>query len=141
VERGTGGEAHLLDGYVEDATDAIDWSAPETEVHAFVNDLEWRVGTYLYGRRMYEAMVVWETLPTERASAPDFAAFWRAADEVVYSSKRREVASARTRLERTFDVDAVRRMQDSAACPLTVGGPALAARRSAPGSSTSTRSS
>jgi dihydrofolate reductase len=118
-----------LDGYVNDATGSFDWAAPDEEVHAFANDLERPAGTHLYGRRMYEVMKVWETMPTEGEPAEigDFAALWKAADKVVYSTTLPEVETPRTRLERTFDADAVRAMKESASQPLAIGGAGLAA--------------
>jgi dihydrofolate reductase len=99
-----------LDGYVEDSQGEFDWAAPGDEVHAFVNDLERPIGTYLYGRRMYETMVFWETASTE-ADEPtvfsDYARIWRAAEKIVYSRALQTVSSARTRIERKFDPDAV----------------------------------
>src|SRR5471032_1102169 len=99
-----------LDGYVEDEVGRFDWAAPDGEVHAFVNDLERPVGTYLYGRRMYEVMAAWETLhsvPGQSATMLDFAAIWQAAEKVVYSRTLAAVSTARTRLERDFDPEAV----------------------------------
>jgi dihydrofolate reductase len=117
-----------LDGYVADERGNFDWSVPDQEVHAFVNDLERPVGTYLYGRRMYEVMAGWETLPLadEPPVMRDFAEIWRAADKVVYSATLDGVSSARTRIERAFDPDAVREMKDLAERDITVGGPELA---------------
>jgi dihydrofolate reductase len=120
-----------LDGYVADEDGTFDWSEPDEEVHAFVNDLERPVGTYLYGRRMYEVMVGWETAQTFADQRPvmlDFAAIWRAADKVVYSSTLETVSSARTRIERGFDPAAVRLMKAQAGADLTVGGADLAAQ-------------
>jgi dihydrofolate reductase len=120
-----------LDGYVEDEDGNFDWSAPDDEVHAFVNDLERPVGTYLYGRRMYEVMAYWETAHTVAGQAPvmlDYAELWQAADKVVYSRTLEAVSSARTRIERHFDPEAVRRLKASAERNLTVGGPDLAAQ-------------
>ncbi len=122
-----------LDGYTADRDGNFDWAAPDEEVHAFVNDLERPVGTYLDGRRMYEAMVGWETAGAgadadEPSVAHDFARIWRSADKVVYSRTLEAVSSARTRIERDFDPEAVRRMKASAARDITVGGPDLAAR-------------
>src|SRR5947208_8446251 len=100
-----------LDGYVEDAEGKFDWAAPDEEVHSFVNDLMRPVGTHLYGRRMYETMVFWETahtLPDQPPVVQDFARIWQAADKVVYSRTLETVSSARTRLERDFDPEAVR---------------------------------
>lgn len=119
-----------LDGYVADASGSFEWAAPDEEVHAFVNDLERGVGTYLYGRRIYDVMAVWETWPldTENSAAVrDYAAIWRAADKVVYSRTLDTVTTERTRLEREFDAEAVRRMKDAADAPISVGGPTLAA--------------
>jgi dihydrofolate reductase len=119
-----------LDGYVADEDGNFEWAAPDEEVHAFVNDLERPVGTYLYGRRMYEVMVVWETMPTGADQGPamrDYAEIWRAADKVVYSRTLEAAASARTRIERDFDPDAVRRTKAAAERDISVGGPGLAA--------------
>jgi dihydrofolate reductase len=118
-----------LDGYVADADGNFDWAEPDDEVHAFVNDLERPVGTYLYGRRMYEAMVPWETVPSgpgEPARRSDFAEIWRGADKVVYSRTLQAVSSARTRLEREFEPDAIRAMKARAGSDMTVGGSELA---------------
>lgn len=119
-----------LDGYVADASGSFDWAAPDPEVHAFVNELERPVGTYLYGRRMYEVMRYWETAPTDagRSSAElEFAGIWQAADKVVFSRTLSEVTSARTRLERAFDPDAIHRLKASSERDISVGGPGLAA--------------
>jgi dihydrofolate reductase len=119
-----------LDGYIADEDGNFDWAAPDEEVHAFVNDLERPVGTYLYGRRMYETMVFWETAHTfadQRPVMQDFAEIWQAADKVVYSRTLAAVSSARTRIERDFDPEAVRQLKASAGRDLTVGGPHLAA--------------
>ena len=118
-----------LDGYVEDERGVFDWAAPDEEVHTFVNDLLRPIDTYLYGRRMYETMVAWETMDTA-AQAPftrDFAQIWRAAEKVVYSKTLKTVSSARTRIERDFDVEAVRRTKTLAERDITVAGPNLAA--------------
>ncbi len=117
-----------LDGYIEDEGGSFDWSAPDEDVHAFVNDLERRIGTYLYGRRLYETMVYWETAPADSPAVElNYARVWRSADKVVYSTTLQETASARTRIERTFDPDAVRAMKEEANADLTVGGAELAA--------------
>jgi len=118
-----------LDGYVEDESGRFDWAAPDEEVHAFANDLERPIGTHLYGRRMYETMVFWETAgtgPGEPAVFRDYAQLWRAAEKVVYSRTLETVSSAKTRLERAFDVDAVRRLKQSAESDVSVGGAELA---------------
>jgi dihydrofolate reductase len=115
-----------LDGYVNDATRAFDWAAPDEEVHAFVNDLERPVGTYLYGRRLYEVMRAWETIDDPAPVMRDYAALWRAADKVVYSRTLPGVDTTRTRLERVLDPDAVRAMKDESPAELSVGGPELA---------------
>ncbi len=120
-----------LDGYIADENGNFDWAAPDEEVHAFVNGLERQVGTYLYGRRMYEVMVAWETAHTfadQRPVMQDFAKIWQAADKVVYSRTLAAVSSARTRIERDFDPAAVRQLKASAGRDLSVGGPDLAAQ-------------
>ncbi len=125
-----------LDGYVADAGGKFDWAAPDEEVHAFVNDVERPVGTYLYGRRMYETMVYWETAHTAADQPPvhrDFAAIWQAADKVVYSTTLETVSSEKTRIERAFDPDAVARMKAAASRDISVGGPHLAAQALAAG--------
>jgi dihydrofolate reductase len=119
-----------LDGYIEDARGSFEWTAPNDEVFTFITDLVRPVGTYLYGRRMYETMAVWETEPALAAQSElmaDFANMWHAADKVVYSTTLHVVSTADTRLERRFDPDSVRAMKTSAAGDLTVGGPTLAA--------------
>jgi dihydrofolate reductase len=117
-----------LDGYVADVDGNFDWAAPGEEVHAFVNDLEREVGTYLYGRRMYEVMVAWETMPLDDQPSVirDYTEIWRAADKVVVSTTLTTVSSARTRIEPSFDPDAVRRLKAQAERDLSVGGPGLA---------------
>ena len=120
-----------LDGYVADEDGNFDWAVPDEEVHAFVNDLERPVGTYLYGRRMYELMVYWETAHTLAGQPPlmqDFAAIWQTADKIVYSKTLETVSSARTRIERDFDPEAVRQMKARARRDITVGGPDLSAQ-------------
>jgi dihydrofolate reductase len=119
-----------LDGYIADENGDFEWGAPGEEVHAFINELERPVGTYLYGRRMYEVMRVWETpeaLPDATPAMLEFADVWRAADKVVYSRTLENVTTERTRLERDFDVDAVRELKASAERDMTVAGPDLAA--------------
>ena len=118
-----------LDGYVADEDGNFDWAEPDAEVHAFVNELERPIGTYLCGRRLYEVMVIWETIPTvaEPPVIKDYADIWRAADKIVYSKTLETVSSARTRIERDFDPEAVRQMLASAGADISVGGPELAA--------------
>ena len=119
-----------LDGYVADRDGAFDWSAPDEEVHAFVNDLERPIGTYLYGRLLYDVMRYWETASGEGESASvtdDFAQIWRGADKVVYSTTLDAPATARTRIERSFEPDAIRRLKAEASGDLSIGGPHLAA--------------
>ena len=122
-----------LDGYVADEDGRFDWATPDEEVHAFVNELERPIGTYLYGRRLYEVMAAWEAVDAEQPVLQDYADLWRAADKVVYSRTLETVTTARTRLEREFDAEAVRRLKASAARDLGVGGPALAAQALAAG--------
>ena len=120
-----------LDGYIEDENGRFDWAVPDDEVHAFINDLERHVGTYLYGRRMYETMAVWETDHTLAAQSPlmrDYAQIWQAADKIVYSKTLETVSTARTRIERDFDPEGVRQIKASAPSDLSVGGPDLASR-------------
>lgn len=116
-----------LDGYTADAEGKFDWAEPDEEVHAFVNELERGVGTYLYGRRMYETMVGWETVPLagQSPASRDFAEIWRAADKVVYSTTLTAASSARTRIEPRFDPEAVRVLKQRG--DVSVGGPGLAA--------------
>lgn len=119
-----------LDGYIADEQGDFDWAALDSDVHAFINDLERPIGTYLYGRRMYELMVFWETAPPGPDRSPvvlDYAKLWRAADKIVYSTTLQTASSARTRIERRFDPGAVRAMKDAADRDLSIGGPALAA--------------
>jgi dihydrofolate reductase len=120
-----------LDGYVADREGNWDWATPDEEVHAFVNDLERPVGTYLLGRRMYEVLMYWEDpqgLEDQQAFIRDFASIWRGADKIVYSRTLNSVSSARTRIERAFDPESVRRMKAEAQRDITVGGPNLAAQ-------------
>jgi dihydrofolate reductase len=120
-----------LDGYVADEDGNFDWAVPDEEVHAFINDLERPIGTYLYGRRMYEVMVDWEsahTLPDQPPFMQDFAQIWQAADKIVYSKTLEAVSTARTRIERDFDPELVRQMKARAGRNIIVGGPDLAAQ-------------
>ena len=115
-----------LDGYVADEQGNFDWAAPDEQVHAFVNDLERPVGTYLYGRRMYEVMVAWETIDDPAPVMRDYAEVWRGADKVVYSRTLETVSSGRTRLERDFEPEAIRQLKQSTEGAMSVGGPTLA---------------
>jgi dihydrofolate reductase len=120
-----------LDGYVADDMGKFDWAVPSDEVHAFINDLERPIGTYLYGRRMYETMVAWEhpeTFADRRPVMQDYARIWKAAEKIVYSRTLASASSARTRVERELDVEAVRRLKASAPRDISVGGPELAAQ-------------
>jgi dihydrofolate reductase len=118
-----------LDGYVVDADGSFEWAAPDEEVHAFVNEQERPVGTYLLGRRMYDVMQVWETMPTddEPPVMADYAGLWKAADKIVYSRTLESVSTPRTTLERSFDPTAVRSLVAAADRDVSVGGPTLAA--------------
>jgi dihydrofolate reductase len=119
-----------MDGYVADSAGSFEWAAPGEEVHQFINDLERSVGTYLYGRRLYEVMSVWQDWPgieDEPAVVQDYAAIWRSADKVVYSTTLDAVATPRTRLERTFDPHGARAMAEQQDRNVSVGGPTLAA--------------
>jgi dihydrofolate reductase len=119
-----------LDGYIEDENGKFDWAEPDEEVHSFINDLQRRIGTYLYGRRLYEVMIGWETQPELANQSPvmrDFAEIWQKAEKIVYSRTLEAVSTATTRIERDFNPEAVRQMKAAADRDLTVGGPALAA--------------
>ena len=125
-----------LDGYVEDASGNFEWAAPDEEVHAFVNDLERPVGTYLYGRRMYETMVFWETAglaDDDPEVIRDFASLWRAADKIVFSRTLTSVTTARTRTEPDFDPDLIRQLKQSSDADLGVGGAEVAGQALAAG--------
>jgi dihydrofolate reductase len=120
-----------LDGYVEDENGKFDWAAPDEKVHTYVNDLERAIGTYLYGRRMYEVMAAWETaqiLVDQPPYMQDYAMIWRGANKIVFSRTLETVSSARTRIERDFDLEVVRQMKESEGRDISVGGPALAAQ-------------
>jgi dihydrofolate reductase len=120
-----------LDGYVADEDGNFDWAAPDEEVHSFINDLERPVGTYLYGRRMYDVMAYWESANSVADQPPvvrDFAEIWQAADKIVYSKTLETASTLRTRIEREFDAEAVRQMKAAAGRDITVGGPDLAAQ-------------
>jgi dihydrofolate reductase len=119
-----------LDGYIADEDGKFDWGAPGEEYYSFINDLVRPVGTYLYGRRLYELMQVWETDPTAAAQSPgtrEFAEIWQAADKIVYSRTLEAASTTRTRIEPDFDPEAVRHLKAAAERDLTVGGPTLGA--------------
>jgi dihydrofolate reductase len=120
-----------LDGYVADQEGRWDWSIPSEEVHAFVNDLMRPARTHLYGRRMYEVLVAWETMDDPAPEMRDFAQLWRSAEKVVYSTTLEEPSSARTRIERRFEPDAVRELKAAGDC--VIAGPDLAAQALAAG--------
>ena len=125
-----------LDGFVEDKRGSFEWAAPDDEMHAYVNDLERPIGTYLYGRRMYETMVYWETVSTsgdQSAVTRDFAEIWRAAEKTVYSRTLETASSARTRIERAFEPAAIRQLKQSAPRDITIGGARLAGEAMAAG--------
>jgi dihydrofolate reductase len=120
-----------LDGYVADEEGKFDWSAPDEEVHSFVNELERPIGTYLLGRRMYEVLAYWETADAIADLPPfahEFAEIWQAADKIVYSKTLDTVSSARTRIERDFEPEVIRQLKATAGRDITVGGPELAAQ-------------
>jgi dihydrofolate reductase len=120
-----------LDGYVADEDGNFDWAAPDEALHVFVNDLERHVGTYLYGRRIYEVMAYWETAHTVAGQPPfvlDFATIWQAADKIVYSRTLKTASSARTTIERAFEPGAVRQLKETAGHDISIGGPELAAQ-------------
>ena len=119
-----------LDGYVADETGNFDWAELDEEVHAFINSRERQIGTYLFGRKMYETMAVWETpdvFPHRTAAVLEFAPIWQAAEKIVYSTTLQTVSTAKTRLERKFEAGVVRELKEGATRDLAVGGPALAA--------------
>src|SRR5215210_1170502 len=125
-----------LDGYIADEDGNFDWAAPDEEVHTFVNDLERKVGTYLYGRLMYEVMRYWETTQAVADRHPvemDYARIWRAADKIVYSKTLETVSSARTRIERSFDPEVVRRMKGKRNATSAWAVPTSPPTRSGPG--------
>jgi dihydrofolate reductase len=118
-----------LDGYIEDEGGNFDWGEPDEEVHTFINDLMRPLGTHLYGRRMYEVMVAWESMHTVANQPPfiyGFAKIWQSADKIVYSTTLDKVSSARTRIERAFDPEAIRQLKASVRNDISVGGPMLA---------------
>ena len=118
-----------LDGYVADANGKFDWSEPDEEVHTFVNDLERPIGIYLYGRRMYEVMVYWESADRFKDQPPyiqDYARIWQAADKVVYSTTLDTVSSAKTRIAEHFDPSGIRQLKEIAERDISIGGADLA---------------
>jgi len=118
-----------LDGYVAAGDGTFDWAEPDEEVHTLFNDLERPVGTHLYGRRLYEVLVYWETIDERSGQPPyilDFAKIWQAADKIVYSRTLETVSSARTRIEGDFDADAVGELKAASKRDLLIGGPELA---------------
>jgi len=120
-----------LDGWTEDERGAVDWAPPDDDVFAIITELMRSAGTYLYGRRMYESLAVWETdstLATKSELTANYASAWRAADKVIYSSTLTAPHTANTRLERRFDPGAVRKLKAATAGDLLVGGPNLAAQ-------------
>jgi dihydrofolate reductase len=124
------------DGYVEDADGGFDWAAPDEEVHRFVNELARPVGTYLYGRRMYQTMVYWETadqVPGRPSYVQDFTRIWQAADKIVFSTTLASAATARTRIERAFDPGMIRQLKQAAGRDMAVGGAGLAGQALAAG--------
>ncbi len=119
-----------LDGYIEDAGGRFDWAAPDEEMHAFVNDIERAIGTYLYGRRLYETMLYWETasaVPGRPQVERDYTRIWQAVDKIVFSRTLHSVRSARTRLEQDFIPEQVRTLKESSERDLSVGGAQLGA--------------
>lgn len=119
-----------LDGYIADQEGNFDWAEPDAEVHGYINDHDRDAGTYLYGRRMYELMIGWETLDAEPGQTDlmiDFARIWQRADKIVFSSTLTEAPTARTTIERRLDADRVRQLKDSIEGDILIGGPTLAA--------------
>lgn len=119
-----------LDGYIEDENGEFGWAVPDDEVHAFINELERPIGTFLYGRRMYETMAAWETNSTLGEQSPlmrDFAQVWQAADKIVFSRTLEGAFTGKTRIERDFDADRVRQLKASSTSDVSIGGPDLAA--------------
>jgi dihydrofolate reductase len=119
-----------LDGYIEDRDGNFDWAMPDEEVHRFINNLERTAGTYLYGRRMYETMLVWETDPNLAADSPitrDFAEIWQAADKIVYSKTLTAASTRKTQIEQNFNPEAIRQLKEAVEDDILIGGPGLAA--------------
>ena len=120
-----------LDGYIADETGNPDWAAPDEEGFAFISDLLRPIGLYLYGRKMYETMAIWETpdvIPGRTPGMLDFARIWQAADKIVYSKSLETVSTPKTRLKREFEPQLVRDLKAQLPHDLSVGGPALAAQ-------------
>jgi dihydrofolate reductase len=119
-----------LDGYIEDRNGKFDWAAPDEEVHRFINNLERSAGTHLYGRRMYETLMVWETDPNLAVESPlmrDFAEIWQAADKIVYSKTLEAVSTRKTQMERNFNPEVIRQLKEAVEQDILIGGPELAA--------------
>ncbi len=119
-----------LDGYIEDTDGNFDWAMPDEEAHKFANNLERGAGTHLYGRRMYETMMVWETDPNLAAESPllrDFAEIWQAANKIVYSRTLEAVSTRKTQIERNFDPEAIRQLKAASEQEILIGGADLAA--------------
>ena len=119
-----------LDGFLEVETGAFDWSVPDEDVHALWNEHQRHIGTSLYGRRMYETMRVWDSddwLTNEPPVVREYAEIWRNADKVVYSTSLTDVSTARTRIEQQFEPEAVRRLKETSASDLSIGGAGIAA--------------
>ena len=120
-----------LDGYTEDKDGKFDWTDPSEEVFRFITNLVRATRTHLYGRRMYETMMVWETDPNLAAESPlmrDFAQVWQAPDKIVYSRTLEAVSTRKTQIERNFDPEAIRRLKDSVQQDIHIGGAELAAQ-------------
>lgn len=120
-----------LDGYFADANDKFDWAMPSEEIHTFINDLERKIGTHLYGRRLYEIMTAWETMHTLAGQPPivlDYSAIWRSADKIVFSKSLKAVSSSRTTIQTEFDAEVVRNLKNKSERDLSIGGPDLAAQ-------------
>jgi dihydrofolate reductase len=118
-----------LDGYVADEAGNFDWAAPGEDVHRFINELERSVGTYLFGRRLYEIMAVWQDFPDieqEPEVIGEYAAIWQSADKIVYSETLAAVTTPKTRLDRSFDPQSVRAMVTDQEQDVSIGGPTLA---------------
>ncbi len=119
-----------LDGYIEDRNGDFNWAMPDEEVHRFINNLERTAHTYLYGRRMYETMMVWETDPNLAADSPltqDFAQIWQSATKIVYSKVLAAASTRNTQIERDFNPEAIKQLKKTAQHDILIGGPELAA--------------